>query len=79
MKELDELDKQKSLYQLMTKLNEAETSIREKRTISADELEAELADALDLGSSGQPPCRFKSCHPHEKRPSWVFFSCGWRH
>ena len=42
MKELDELDKQKSLYQLMTKLNEAETSIREKRTISADELEAEL-------------------------------------
>ena len=42
MKELDELDKQKSLYQLMTKLNEAETSICEKRTISADELEAEL-------------------------------------
>ena len=25
---------------------------------------AELADALDLGSSGQPPCRFKSCYPH---------------
>ena len=24
---------------------------------------AELADALDLGSSGQP-CRFKSCYPH---------------
>ena len=24
---------------------------------------AELADALDLGSSGRP-CRFKSCHPH---------------
>ena len=24
---------------------------------------AELADALDLGSSGQP-CRFKSCWPH---------------
>ena len=24
---------------------------------------AELADALDLGSSGDP-CRFKSCHPH---------------
>lgn len=42
MKELDELDKQKSLYQLMTKLNEAETPIREKGTISADELEAEL-------------------------------------
>ncbi len=27
---------------------------------------AELADALDLGSSGQPPCRFKSCYPHQK-------------
>ena len=26
---------------------------------------AELADALDLGSSGRP-CRFKSCHPHKK-------------
>ena len=24
---------------------------------------AELADALDLGSSGRP-CRFDSCHPH---------------
>ena len=24
---------------------------------------AELADALDLGSSGRP-CRFKSCYPH---------------
>ena len=24
---------------------------------------AELADALDLGSSGRP-CRFKSCWPH---------------
>ena len=22
---------------------------------------------LDLGSSGQPPCRFKSCYPHKKR------------
>ena len=42
MKELDELDKQKSMNKLMPKLNEAETSIREKRTISADELEAEL-------------------------------------
>lgn len=42
MKELDELDKQKALYELMTKLNEAETSIREEGTISADELEAEL-------------------------------------
>ena len=24
---------------------------------------AELADALDLGSSGKP-CRFESCYPH---------------
>lgn len=42
MKELDELDKQKALYQLMTKLNEAETSIREEGTVSLDELEKEL-------------------------------------
>lgn len=42
MKELDELDKQKALYQLMSKLHEAEISIREEGTISADELEAEL-------------------------------------
>ena len=27
---------------------------------------AELADALVLGTSGQP-CRFKSCYPHQKR------------
>ena len=39
MKELDELDKQN---QLMSKLNEAEISIREEGTVSADELEAEL-------------------------------------
>ena len=26
---------------------------------------AELADALDLGSSGRP-CRFDSCYPHKK-------------
>ena len=25
---------------------------------------AELADALDLGSSGRP-CRFESCYPHQ--------------
>ena len=42
MEELDELDKQKTLYQLMSKLNEAEISIREEGTVSADELEAEL-------------------------------------
>ena len=29
---------------------------------------AELADALDLGSSGKP-CRFNSCHPHQKKVS----------
>ena len=28
---------------------------------------AELADALDLGSSGRP-CRFKSCYPQAKSP-----------
>ena len=35
---------------------------------------AELADALDSGSSGRP-CRFKSCYPHqtEKTPHGVFF------
>ena len=42
MKELDELDKQKSLYQLMSKLNEAEISIREEGTVSVDDLKAEL-------------------------------------
>ena len=42
MKELDELDKQKSLLQLLTKLNEAKTSIRDEGTISADDLEKEL-------------------------------------
>ena len=39
MKELDELDKQRALYQLMSKLNDAEISIREEGTISADDLE----------------------------------------
>ena len=29
---------------------------------------AELADALDLGSSGRP-CRFDSCHPHKASES----------
>ena len=42
MKELDELDKQKALLQLLTKLNEAKTSIRDEGTVSADELEKEL-------------------------------------
>ena len=42
MKELDELDRQKALYQLMSKLNEPEISIREEGTVSADDREAEL-------------------------------------
>lgn len=42
MKELDELDKQKALNQLLTKLQEAEKSVAEECTISADDLEAEL-------------------------------------
>ena len=48
MKELDELDKQKSLYQLMTKLNEAETSIREKGTISADGKKTHQGNVIKL-------------------------------
>lgn len=32
---------------------------------------AELADALDLGSSGRP-CRFDSCHPHYNETTVVF-------
>ena len=40
--ELDELDKQKALLQLMTKLAEAKVSIREEGTVSADDLEKEL-------------------------------------
>ncbi len=45
MKELDELDKQKALCQLMRKLNEAEISIREEGTITAEKLEEELGVA----------------------------------
>ena len=32
---------------------------------------AELADALDLGSSGRP-CRFESCCPHSERDFRAF-------
>ena len=32
----------------------------------------ELADTLDLGSSGQP-CRFKSCYPHHLERFSMFF------
>lgn len=42
MKELDELDKQKALLTLMTKLNEAKESVEREGTISADDLETEL-------------------------------------
>lgn len=42
IEELDELDKQKALLQLMTKLAEAKTSVREEGTVSADDLEKEL-------------------------------------
>ena len=42
IKELDELDRQKALYQLICRLNEAEISIRDEGTISADDLEKEL-------------------------------------
>lgn len=42
MKELDELDKQKAMYQLLVKLQEAERSVALEGTISADALEAEL-------------------------------------
>ena len=42
MKELDELDKQKALLTLMTKLNEAKESVEREGTISADDLESEL-------------------------------------
>ena len=42
LEELDELDKTKALNKLMTKLNEAENSIHEYGTISADNLEVEL-------------------------------------
>lgn len=44
MQELNELDKQRELFQFMSKLNEAEKSIREEGTISADDLEPELGD-----------------------------------
>ena len=47
MKELDELDRQKALYQLVSKLNDAEISIREEGTISADELEVELGVKIE--------------------------------
>ena len=56
MKELDELDKQKALYQLMSKLNEAEISIHEEGTISADDLEKEIGGIVI--EEGVPFCVF---------------------
>lgn len=40
MKELDELDQQKAMYQLLLKLHEDEKSVELEGTISAEELEA---------------------------------------
>lgn len=42
MKELDELDKKKALYELMSKLEVAEESIRTEGTVPAEEVEKEL-------------------------------------
>lgn len=42
LNELDELDRLKAMYRLVNKLEEAEQSIRDEGTISADELEMEL-------------------------------------
>ena len=36
----------------------------------------ELADTLDLGSSGQP-CRFKSCHPHHFSHLILVYGIRW--
>ena len=41
---MEELDKQRALQQLMSKLDKAEISIREEGIISAEDLEAELGD-----------------------------------
>lgn len=42
MKELDELDKKKALYELMSRLEEAEESICTEGTVPAEEVEKEL-------------------------------------
>jgi hypothetical protein len=42
MKELDDLDRQKALLQLMTRLNDSKRSVHEDGTVSLEELEAEL-------------------------------------
>lgn len=76
MKELDELDKQKSLYQLMTKLNEAETSIREKGTISADDRAQDIRWMSVMRGperSGDIEPRFNVSIRMKKRPVRVFF------
>lgn len=45
VREVDELDKKKALNYLSVKLQEAETSVIAEGTVSADELEKELAAA----------------------------------
>lgn len=42
MKELDELDKKKALYELMSKLDADEESIRTEGTVPAEEVEKKL-------------------------------------
>lgn len=46
VREVDELDKKKALNYLSVKLQEAETSVIAEGTVSADELEKELAAAV---------------------------------
>ncbi len=42
MKELDDLDRQKALLQLMTRLNDSKRSVHEDGMVSLEDLEAEL-------------------------------------
>ena len=60
MKELDELDRLKAMNKLMSKLEQAEMSIREEGTISAEELE------LGFAYEGDPVTALKS---YEKNDS----------
>src|SRR5690242_5569940 len=50
--------------------------VPEKQVIFVAAAVAELADALDSGSSVHKTCRFNSCQPHLKRPilrAFLFF------
>ena len=51
MKELDDLDKQKALLQLMTKLNDSKRSVAEDGTVSIEELEEQLFGIKTLSDS----------------------------